>query len=1199
MMRYSDFIEVNESFQTSINLDYDLNRIEKIKSYIPTEQSVRILGIFLRSFYYNNNQDRQNRASVLIGPYGRGKSHLLLVLTALTSIDLFSSDAYALEDVKAAVEGLCEKISAVDEEIGALATAVYNNNIRTLPIIIDSNTNDINQAFLISIKEALERANIDFLLPNTYFDAAVEVLDKWKESYPEVINQLGIELKRNKRTVEDMYEGLKRFEQEAYTEFCELYPNVAAGTIFNPLANMDIVKLYLAVVNALCEQTDYSGINIIFDEFSKFLETNLDKSKMLNFKIIQDMAEAATRSGSKQIHFTCITHKDILDYSTSDSFKTVEGRFNKIYYIASSEQSYELIANAIPKKKTFHSFVEKYKDSFDKALGSASMIDVFADMSAENFEKKVVKGCFPLSPISAYSLLHISELVGQNERTLFTFLAKEEPYSLIEFLVKERDTIDFVTVDKIYDYFEELFKKEVFNTTVHSIWRKTDSAIRQVKEDNQKRILKAIAIISMIGDDNLKTLPSHIKTALMLEDDVFMASIIALQKQHVVSQRDSSEYVLLTANGVDIQKNVDDYILSKISKINRVELLEAHFPLGYIIPREYNDKFSMMRFFKQIYVEERTFLAYRSGDQILKDYPYDGLIMCVLPAGEDRQKIVDHTLRFADNPEIVICLSSYQCDMDLLLKKVVAITALKKSELADDPHYLEEIEVFEEDYYKQIRNVIDALFSPASRYSSYFNSEGALQVLRQIDLNHEISKICLERYSKTPVINNEMVNKSHLNAQNLKGRNIAVEWILDHADDDVIPCMPGYGPEVSIFKAAYAHTGLAASNRVDDAGINEVLDIIENFVTNSEDNATSFASLYTTLESAPYSLRKGIIPLFIAYVLRKYKKSVVLYFKGKEVELSASALNAINDNYSDYSLLIEKGTKEREEYLDCLEDMFQPYADTSNSGTNRVYAIVRNMQIWVRSLPEYTKRFNTYYRDDMIVKVDANTKLIRSDLLKFELNARDMLLEHWINKISSNGDCSECVCEIKRVKDLLDAHLSEYKKHLICRMTELLMPGYSGTLSNALKLWFDSLPTSTKEHVFDASSNALLMIAQNWGSFDDQRLLNELSLAFVSMAIEDWTDGLAEKFKSTFETSLERINNYVGSVNEEKESKLSIDLAGTQIEKSFSEIEISPIGRTALNNLKSVFDEYNGSLEPDEQLAIIATLIRDIIKNGD
>ena len=90
-MKYSELIEVNEGFQASVNLEYDLNKISKVRSYIPTEQSVRVLGAFLRSYYYNT--ESQNRATVLIGPYGRGKSHLLLVLSALTSLDLRTSTA--------------------------------------------------------------------------------------------------------------------------------------------------------------------------------------------------------------------------------------------------------------------------------------------------------------------------------------------------------------------------------------------------------------------------------------------------------------------------------------------------------------------------------------------------------------------------------------------------------------------------------------------------------------------------------------------------------------------------------------------------------------------------------------------------------------------------------------------------------------------------------------------------------------------------------------------------------------------------------------------------------------------------------------------------------------------------------------------------------------------------------------------------
>ena len=40
-MKYRDVIEIQEGFQASVNLEYDLNKIGKVQSYIPTEQSVR------------------------------------------------------------------------------------------------------------------------------------------------------------------------------------------------------------------------------------------------------------------------------------------------------------------------------------------------------------------------------------------------------------------------------------------------------------------------------------------------------------------------------------------------------------------------------------------------------------------------------------------------------------------------------------------------------------------------------------------------------------------------------------------------------------------------------------------------------------------------------------------------------------------------------------------------------------------------------------------------------------------------------------------------------------------------------------------------------------------------------------------------------------------------------------------------------
>ena len=52
---------------------------------------------------------------------------------------------------------------------------------------------------------------------------------------------------------------------------------------------------------------------------------------------------------------------------------------------------------------------------------------------------------------------------------------------------------------------------------------------------------------------------------------------------------------------------------------------------------------------------------------------------------------------------------------------------------------------------------------------------------------------------------------------------------------------------------------------------------------------------------------------------------------------------------------------------------------------------------------------------------------------------------------------------------------------------------------------------------------------------------------------------------------------------------------GVVVEKSFAADAITPLGKTAFNNLKSVFEEYNDALEPDEQLAILVRLIGEII----
>ena len=84
----SKMLKVADNFQYSINIAYDLNDDEKLKNFIPSTSSIDFIEEVLSSTLSN----RTDRARILIGSYGRGKSHIVLSLLALLqgkSIDKF------------------------------------------------------------------------------------------------------------------------------------------------------------------------------------------------------------------------------------------------------------------------------------------------------------------------------------------------------------------------------------------------------------------------------------------------------------------------------------------------------------------------------------------------------------------------------------------------------------------------------------------------------------------------------------------------------------------------------------------------------------------------------------------------------------------------------------------------------------------------------------------------------------------------------------------------------------------------------------------------------------------------------------------------------------------------------------------------------------------------------------------------------
>ena len=75
----SKMISVASGFQYSVNIGYDLNMDDKLKNFIPTKSALTLLEDILLSTNYTST----DRARVLIGAYGKGKSHIVLTILAM------------------------------------------------------------------------------------------------------------------------------------------------------------------------------------------------------------------------------------------------------------------------------------------------------------------------------------------------------------------------------------------------------------------------------------------------------------------------------------------------------------------------------------------------------------------------------------------------------------------------------------------------------------------------------------------------------------------------------------------------------------------------------------------------------------------------------------------------------------------------------------------------------------------------------------------------------------------------------------------------------------------------------------------------------------------------------------------------------------------------------------------------------------
>ena len=300
----NDIVSFNTNFKTAINLYLSLNKPDKVTSYIPTKSSVSLMNDYVDAIIENKEQ-----ATLLIGPYGKGKSHLLLVLLAIISMERSKENDKVINE-------LIYKVNKVDDIGPVVAEKIKKlwHKSPFLPVLISNSMGDLNQSFLYGLNDALKREGLSNIAPETYYSIAIEKITDWEANYKDTYEAFEESLADYETNLTDLLLGLRSYSKESLDIFRSVFPKVTSGSDFNPLAISDVLPLYKSVSEILVEDYNYSGIYIIFDEFSKFIESQDGTATGSNMELLQKICELASDSEKAQVFFTLVTHKSIKEY---------------------------------------------------------------------------------------------------------------------------------------------------------------------------------------------------------------------------------------------------------------------------------------------------------------------------------------------------------------------------------------------------------------------------------------------------------------------------------------------------------------------------------------------------------------------------------------------------------------------------------------------------------------------------------------------------------------------------------------------------------------------------------------------------------------------------------------------------------------------------------------------------------------------
>jgi hypothetical protein len=909
---------------------------------------------------------------------------------------------------------------------------------------------------------------------------------------------------------------------------------------------------------------------ILIDEFGKFLEFASKHNSEKELYFIQQLTEFVNNHDQNIILVTTV-HQNFEEYAYSVSsaqkneWIKIKGRFREITFNEPIDQLLYLASKRLKSK-----IVNCNKDlEFlnDLIIKSKSF------QINPKFLVEISSNLFPLDVFSANIITAALQKYGQNERSLFSFLESTDEFGIQSFKKKHNG---FYNLSCVYDYLYFNFYSFInskYNPDF-SNWKSIQNSIEKIDnlfiEDNikLKSIIKIIGLLNIFCQNNLtlgkdliinyanKTLGiNHTKNLL----EQLVSKKILLYREY------NKRYILFEGTDLDIQTALLD-AGQKTSQISDLAtLLNKYYQLPSIVAKEVTYKKGTPRLFE-----------YRITSQPLRELPVneiDGFINLIFNDKLSKKDIQEFSEKNKDSILYGYFNNSIKIkDILFEIEKIKKVT----SENLDDKIAVKELNNLYNHHINELNEIILNHYNTKLNSINWFYNGEEVNLENKKYFNKQLSIICNKVYAKTPIFNNELVNKHKISPTIHTAKRNFFKAVVNHWDKkDLNFPEDKFPPEKTIYLTLFKNNGIDFN--YDVSVINETIskknkihlvwDASCNFLNGCKVSKRKISELYTLLSFKPFKLKQGFLDFWVPGFLFIQRNEFALFNENGYIPSINEEVIELVGKYPDK---FEVKTFD----IDGVKlDIFNSYRSFLNQEektkfTNTTFIqTIKPFLTFYKNLPEYaknTKRLSpeaasirlaianskdpekTFFEDFPsalgfdLNKIKNNKKELQAYIVKLEESIREIrsCYDNLVTRfeIYFNKEITQSDVDFVKYKKIIQTRYKNIKRHLLLPPQRNLLQKIDSEINDKM-IWINSIVQILHGYPLDKIKDE-----------DEGVIYDKLIRAFHVL------DDLLELSNSSFDENNET-NISISISTFGQESKKRIIRAPNKKEKNITELE--------------------------------------------